>query len=154
MRAQSPMSKRNPGRVWLERSRAFLLAAATGLAAEHAIAEPTRIIVDTDIMGDVDDVGALAVLHALADNQEAKIVGIVVDTANPAGAVCVDVLNTYYGRLDIPIGTLKPHDASAPTPYQQALVSGFPHALKDGSDAPDAVTTYRRLLAAEASGSA
>ena len=34
---------------------------------------PTPVILDTDIQGDVDDVGAVAVLHALAARGEAEI---------------------------------------------------------------------------------
>jgi len=43
----------------------FLLAAA--LVLTTAAAEPVKIIFDTDITGDVDDVLALAMCHTLAD---------------------------------------------------------------------------------------
>jgi len=132
-------------------SRALLLLT---LASSSAGAEEVPIIVDTDIKGDVDDVGALAILHAMADNGEARIAGVIVDTASENSAPCVDVINTWYGRPDIPIGTLKPHDGTAPFQYQGALIDGtFPHDLLSGVDAPDGVTLYRRLLAAEADGS-
>lgn len=37
---------------------------------------PKKIIFETDMCFDVDDVGALAVLHTLADNGEAEILAI------------------------------------------------------------------------------
>jgi hypothetical protein len=45
-------------------------AAVTGVAFNTVHAsepQPVRLIFDTDMMGDVDDVGAAAVLHALCD---------------------------------------------------------------------------------------
>jgi hypothetical protein len=39
---------------------------------------PLKIILDTDIDSDVDDVGALAMLHTLADHQVVEILGIIV----------------------------------------------------------------------------
>jgi hypothetical protein len=38
--------------------------------------QPVPLIFDTDMMGDVDDVGTAAVLHALADQGEAKILAM------------------------------------------------------------------------------
>jgi hypothetical protein len=37
-----------------------------------------RIILDTDMSGDCDDAGALALLHALADQGECEILATVV----------------------------------------------------------------------------
>lgn len=41
-------------------------------------AKPIKIIFDTDIDSDVDDVGALAMLHTLADNHVVEILGVIV----------------------------------------------------------------------------
>ncbi|HEV8248295.1 MAG TPA: hypothetical protein VGP93_21110, partial [Polyangiaceae bacterium] len=38
------------------------------------------IIFDTDMGPDIDDAGALAVLHALADNGEAKLLAVMIST--------------------------------------------------------------------------
>ena len=69
--------------------------------------DPVKIIHDTDICGDWDDVGAIAVLNALADLGEVEILGMCINTAGDAADwndKVVDILNTYYGRPDIPIG--------------------------------------------------
>lgn len=50
----------------------------------------------------------VAVLHTLADLGEADILAIVTNRKDPgnASAAAVDVINTWYGRGDIPIGTV------------------------------------------------
>ena len=48
------------------------------------------IILDTDIDTDVDDVGAVACLHALADMGEAEIVGTFVSSLYPTSPLCLD----------------------------------------------------------------
>jgi hypothetical protein len=77
----------------------------------HACAASVpSVLVDTDIGPDCDDAGALAVLHALADRGGVEILGVMYALSNPYGAPCVDAINTYYGRADIPVGTLKDDD--------------------------------------------
>ena len=83
---------------------AVMSFAGTVVAAQR---EPVPIILDTDIMGDVDDVGAVAVLHALANRGEAKILAMGVCVKNPWCPLCLDALNTYFGRPNIPLGVVK-----------------------------------------------
>jgi len=111
-----------------------------------AWAEPVRIILDTDMMTDCDDAGAFAVLHALADNGECIILATVVSSKSPASALAVSVLNTYYGRPDIPIGIVKGDGVEIKSLYTQSLADDFPHALKSGDDAMDATLLYRDIL--------
>jgi len=115
---------------------------------------PTTVILDTDISLDVDDVGALALLHALADRKEAKIAGVVVSESlhnydGLWGPPLVDIVNTHYGRPDIPIGVYKgPHrDIGRYGTFAETVVNaGFPHDLTDAFAAEDGVKLYRRLL--------
>jgi hypothetical protein len=115
------------------------------------------VIFDTDMAEDVDDVGALAVLHALADTGEAEILGVMVCARNEAVGPCVDALNTWYGRPDIPIGYQRqlrkgyPHSDPGETSskYAAQVAAAFPHDLRRSSDAPDAAALYRRILAAQ-----
>ena len=44
---------------------------------------PKKVIFDTDMSIDVDDVGALCVLHELANRNEAEILATVHDSASP-----------------------------------------------------------------------
>jgi hypothetical protein len=110
-------------------------------------AEPVPIIFDTDLGSDVDDAGAVAVLHALADRGEARILAMGVSVAHPWSAPCLDALNTYYGRPDIPIGMLKGPGIDDGCKYAQPIAAEFPHDLKSAAEAPDVVRLYRQILA-------
>ncbi len=134
------------------------MAVGTAVAAA-----PVRVIFDTDMAGDVDDVGALAILHVLADKGEAEIVACMVSAPNEFSGPCIDAINTWYGRPDIPIGNVRGFhdhypapgpataaDESIPSRYTEAVAKAFPHDLQRSSDAPDATVLYRRLLAGAA----
>src|SRR5688572_15365153 len=71
----------------------------------RTLAEPgVRVILDTDLGIDVDDAGALAVLHALADKGEVRILATVANVNDPYAPGALDAINTYYGRPNIPVG--------------------------------------------------
>jgi len=128
---------------------AWLCAAAPAPAP----AAPVKVIFDTDIGSDVDDAGAIAVLHTLADRGEAEIVAMGVSVKGPFSAPCVDALNTYYGRPDIPIGVLKGPGIDDGSKYAKGVAEEFPHDLKSVDDAPDVVAVYREALAKQPDGS-
>jgi inosine-uridine nucleoside N-ribohydrolase len=110
-----------------------------------AATKPASIIFDTDFGPDVDDVGALAVLHTLADLGEAEILGVTISNGGDAAADgAVDVVNTYYGRPDIPIGLVSGPAPDAGSRYTADLVANFEHDIVK----PETATSlYRRLLA-------
>ena len=66
-----------------------------------------KILLDTDLGSDCDDSGALAVLHNLADQDKAEILGITHCASERTGLVSVMSINSYYGRPDIPVGQYK-----------------------------------------------
>ncbi len=114
-----------------------------------------RIILDTDIGVDVDDAGALAVLHALADRGEARILATVSNTYDPYAAAAIDAINTYYGRPNIPIGrNADRKQLPKATPwwrndahFVRDVARRFPNNM--GSKVPSAVSVYRRTLASQ-----
>ncbi len=119
---------------------------------------PVQVLLDTDMLTDCDDAGALAVLHALADRGEAIILGVAVngvDTHGLHGAV-VSAINHYFGRPDIPIG-MSPRTAdqtpSKPSTYAPAIFEAYPHDGSRDAERPDAIGLYRRLLAEAEDGS-
>ena len=57
---------------------------------------PLKIILDTDIDSGVDDVGALAILHTLADHQVVEILGIIVTSDDQHAVSCTDAINHYF----------------------------------------------------------
>ena len=139
----------------------LLLAGLLSLVPRPSVAAPVRIIFDTDMASDVDDVGALASLHALADLGEAEILAVGISSRNEHVGPCVDAINTWYGRPDIPIGYQRgiqvgyPADTGEVTPskYAEAVAKAFAHRLARSSDAPDAALLYRKVLAAQPDGS-
>lgn len=130
-----------------------------GCLLNEAVAEePVQVIFDTDMAGDCDDAGALAVLNELADRGEARILAIVTNRRDAAGvsAAACDVINTFYGRGDTPIATDKDGAKSAwnkPSPYTRNLADSFPHDCPHDKDCPDALGLYRKTLAAAEDGS-
>lgn len=107
------------------------------------------IVLDTDIQGDWDDVGAMGMLHALADSGEIKILATVASNLSPLVVPCIDVINTYFGRPDIPIGSPKTDGVtqnSRELQWPDYLVNNYPHRYKSNEDAPDAVAVYREVL--------
>ena len=137
-------------------SRTTLLLLAALLSASPgalAAAEPVKIILDTDMSGDCDDAGALALLHALADRGECELLATIVNRKDKtnASAAAVDAINTYYGRSNLAIGTDKrgPTDLQRGSPYAPALRDEFPNDIGPDDRAPDALEVYRRTLAAQ-----
>ena len=119
------------------------------------VGDPVRIIFDTDMDTDSDDAGAMAMLHAMADEGEVEILGTMVSSRFEWSAPAVDVINTYYGRPDLPIGVPKGAGASTDrgSRFARQLAEEFPHDVRSNEEAEDAVDAYRRILAGQPDGS-
>src|SRR5260370_5999381 len=115
-------------------------------------AAPVRLIFDTDMGNDVDDAVALAMIHALESRGEAKLLAVTITKDNQWAAPFVDIMNTFYGRGEIPIGMV--HDGKTPEdsnmirlPAERKRADGafiYPHHLVDGREASEAVGLLRR----------
>jgi len=112
---------------------------------------PMPVIFDTDIGPDYDDVGAMALLHAFADNGECRILATIASNKYKFTGPVLDILNTYFKRPDLPIGVVRGNAAEigAIQKWDSMLVSKYPHNLKNNSQAEDAVSLYRKLLSKE-----
>lgn len=127
------------------------------LFAEPLLGEPVRLIIDTDMGFDVDDVGAVCVANALADRGEADIVAIVHDTGFSKGIGAVSTLVDYYGRSgNITLGAYKgpfgksvTHGQYTQDRYASDLIGRFSPPVKDYSEVPTALDVYRATLAAQ-----
>lgn len=109
------------------------------------------IIFDTDMAPDYDDVGALALLHALADSGEARILATVSSNKCATCVPCIEVINTYFGRPDIPTGCVK-GDAPELTTWHKGLrwteelPRRYAHRTASSDESEDALKVYRRVL--------
>ncbi len=149
----------------------YLLVSTLTLTAPVPPATPVPIIFDTDMDTDVDDVGALAVLHALMDRGEAQLLAVIHSAPAPDGPVCVQAVNAWYGRENLPVGwTDWPTVETSPVYalYRQArrhirdtgadyvpAVAEMYRAAKGGKTpaVQDGVRLYRKTLAAADDGS-
>jgi hypothetical protein len=131
----------------------FQAQAATGPPSQAA---RTKVIFDTDIGNDVDDVLALSMLHALQSRDDCELLGVTITKPDELAAPFVDAMDTFYGRPGVPIGFthagLK-NDPSKFLPLAEKKDDGklrYPHHLRRSSDAPAATDLLRRLLSREA----
>ncbi|ELS02211.1 Inosine-uridine nucleoside N-ribohydrolase [Xenococcus sp. PCC 7305] len=110
-----------------------------------------KLIYDTDISNDADDVSALAMIHALVDNGEAELLAVVTNSnaRSDRTASTVDVINTYYNRPNIPIGVTKVTDLQEDGSwYGHNLYKMFPQDTPNDEQVADAVDVLRATLAA------
>jgi inosine-uridine nucleoside N-ribohydrolase len=124
-------------------------------AASSPSSPPVKLIFDTDIGNDVDDVLALSLLHALETRGDCEILGVTITKPDPLAGPFVDAMNTFYGRPNIPIGFTRSGLANEPSKFlklAEAEDNGqprYPHRLKRSSDAPAATQVLRRILAGQ-----
>lgn len=136
----------------------------TLLAQSTTGKQPVHIIYDTDMDLDVDDAGALAMLHALQNNGEVKILGVICNAPTPYGVTTISAINFYYGHPEIPVGDMPMDDYvydssfskryrgyAVTTPYGNfnlPIFKRFPSSVKSRKDVWNGVALYRKLLAA------
>ncbi|GAB3272156.1 nucleoside hydrolase [Larkinella harenae] len=106
------------------------------------------VILDTDMDSDVDDVGALAMLHTYEQTRKARILGVIVTSDEEYSAACTDAINTWFGRKDIPIGVSQRDSLKAFSRYTKQIAQHFPHRVTNRT-AEESTVVYRRLLASQ-----
>jgi inosine-uridine nucleoside N-ribohydrolase len=110
-----------------------------------------KIIFDTDLGPDYDDVGALAFLHAMADSGKVDILATVSSNKHDLVAPSINVINTYFGRGELPVGAPKTDGVNLGSSqhWADSIVDRYPHSIKSTSDVADAVEIYRKTLSAQ-----
>ncbi|MDQ6478484.1 nucleoside hydrolase [Dyadobacter sp. LHD-138] len=119
--------------------------------AQISRVQKVSLILDTDIGPDYDDVGAMAVMHALADRGEVKPLAVIASNKNALVAPTIEIINNYFGRPEIPVAAPKGKapDMGAPQKWPEMLLAKYPHKIKSTDEVPDAVETYRKILASQ-----
>lgn len=112
-----------------------------------------KIIFDTDMDTDVDDVGALALLHSYIREGKAELLAAVGSCNTGYTAPCIDAINTYYGLPDVPIGISPDCPDKGVSRYQKYIAENFENDILSDKNADSAVNVYRRCLADADNGS-
>ncbi len=109
---------------------------------------PVSVIFDSDIGPDYDDVGAITLLHALADSGKANILATIASNKYSRISSVINVFNTYFQRWGIPVGVPKGDavDEADSQHWSDTLVAKYPHRIKSNAEAEDAVMLYRKIL--------
>lgn len=141
---------------------AFLAGQCCSFRSGVMAATPVKLIIDTDMSTDVDDVGALAIAHKMQDLGHAELLAVLHNTGLPGGVGAISVINHFYGRDSVPIGAFKgpfdnpegkdaEHDHFVRDisggPYVGELLKQFDSPVRNNSQVPDAVEVYRAVLA-------
>jgi purine nucleosidase len=112
---------------------------------------PANIIFDTDMNGDVDDIGALAILNALTNLGEARMLACVTsaeDRPDHATGATIDAINSYYGHSDVPIGAYHGTKYGYTSPYDGKVRAEFAKDFPTDDKLPAPLEIYRKALAA------
>jgi inosine-uridine nucleoside N-ribohydrolase len=114
------------------------------------------IILDTDIGSSTDDLFALEMLYRYEEQGLCRLLGVVVDREGKQNAVFTDVMNTYFGHGDVPIGLVREGIDNPVVWIDYAHVADmqdgngqpmFHRTVTDYSTLPDGWQLYRKLLA-------
>lgn len=140
------------GKISLIFAIGFFIGFSACQGQELCSKQSIKIIFDTDMGSDCDDVGALALLHQFAKEGKAEILGCIYSSGRvPYGAGVIDAINRYYGRPDIPIGAC--HDHCIGDPVDKMLAEKFAkdtaayhHDIIQNQDAEEQTELNRRLL--------
>lgn len=109
-----------------------------------------KIIFDTDIGCDCDDVGALCLLLSAEKRGHCELAAVTLSSPYETAAPCVGAILEQYGRKDVPIGSLcKPSENYYPhgDNYSAGVAEAFP---SDIAPVSDAVSLIRALLVGSA----
>jgi pyrimidine-specific ribonucleoside hydrolase len=115
---------------------------------QERVKEPVSIIFDTDIGPDYDDVGAMAVLHSLADKGEANILATISSNKYEGVASVLNLINTYFKRPEIPIGIAsgKAVNEKDWQSWSDSLRIKYPYTINSNAEVEEAIALYRKII--------
>src|SRR6476469_5661746 len=135
--------------VFLAIAITLTACAQTKKATSNKMATP--VIFETDMGNDVDDALALDLLYKYMDSGLIKLVLISTNKNSKYSAQYIDILNTWYGYPDIPVGEVKSGANSEGDSHNYAqTVCEYKPAFKRTKDTfPESVALYRKVLASQ-----
>ena len=106
-----------------------------------------RVILDTDIDSDVDDVGALAMLLNLHNSNKIDLIGIIVTSDDNYAPMCVEAITAFYNAPGIPVAFLHGQpELRNHSRYTRQIANEFSARSISHNDFPDVADLYRKLL--------
>ncbi len=131
----------------------------SGISSAEERTPAVRLIFDTDVGNDVDDVLALGVIHALQSRGECDLLAVTLTKDNELCAPLVDAINHFYGRGEIPIGAVR----GGATPEEGRFLHmvrqqdqgrlRYRHDMRSSKDAFEATALLRQILNDQPDGS-
>jgi len=122
-----------------------------------------KLIVDTDMGFDVDDVGAVCLANALHDAGKVELLAVVHDTGCNLGIGGVSAINNFYGHNDVVLGAWKGkfgsdcnqhyEGTSGQNQYLSKIINQMGGPVKSSDGLMSGTDAYRKALAAAPDGS-
>lgn len=133
---------------------AVLLAACDKPSEKTAV----NVILETDMGNDVDDALALGLAYNYIDSGKMNLLAVTINKEGRAPGEFVDIMNTFYGHPEIPIGVIREgasYCEDDAVNYAKAVVElkaedgtpAFRRSISDYDSLPDAHVLYRKILA-------
>jgi hypothetical protein len=111
------------------------------------IGSKPKVIFDTDLDSDVDDVGALAMLLNMHKAGIIELAGIIVTSDDPYSPLCADAICTYYREEGIPVAFYMGNSSlTNHSRYSKIIADEFPAGIASWAEAEGSTRLYRRLL--------
>jgi inosine-uridine nucleoside N-ribohydrolase len=122
--------------------------------------QPLPVIFETDMGNDIDDALALDMLYKYMDQGKVNIVAVCTNNDDDSGPGFVDVMNTWYGYPDIPVGRVTDgvrHTHARSKNYAEVVYNArkkdgslkYARTKKETVEWPDAVELYRKILSGQ-----
>lgn len=135
----------------------FLAALAILTACnKNSEQQVVNVILETDIGNDVDDALALGLAYNYVDAGKMNLLAITINKEGSAPGEFVDIMNTFYGHPEIPIGVIRngAYCEDDAVNYAKAVVDmknedgtpAFARSITDYDSLDDAPTLYRKIL--------
>jgi inosine-uridine nucleoside N-ribohydrolase len=114
-----------------------------------------NVIFETDIGNDIDDALALDMLYKYHEEGRINFMAVMLNKCAPAPAEYMDIMNTWYGYPDMPVGIVRNGADDDWGKYAQKVVDlknedgtpMFKRSKGNYENYPDAHILYRKLLA-------
>ena len=133
----------------------FIFTACLSDRKEKTGITPISIIFETDMGNDIDDALALDMLHKYSDEGKINLLGVMSNKDFRYSLEYIDILNTFYGYPDIPLGIFKKGDTlnmrgsnydSRVCRMEEDGNPKYKRTITDYESLPAASKLYRKLL--------